>query len=261
MIPDRASDVTADRDQGASWDHDSAARDTPEARVSMADGDASSRSRTPTGKGRAGRWLESDLVGIAATLYTFAVLAISLAVFRFAGPLAGLGVAVAVWIPMFVFAIRERAKPPAPLDVTRRGAGPRHRVLVIANRGLEDPALCREVCRREERTATEVMIVAPVVASSRLRGLTDDVDRELELAGQRVDAALQTLTAAGVQASGRAGVAEPMESLLDGLQEFPPNEVVMLSGGEPRWDSAGALAERVRAEVGLPVTEVGRSAS
>ena len=111
-------------------------------------------------------------------------------------------------------------------------------MLVVANQGLEDPALCREVCRREERTATEVMIVAPVVASSRLRALSDDVDRELELARQRVDAALQTLSAAGVQASGRADIAEPMDSLLDGLREFPPNEVVMLSGGEARWESA-----------------------
>ena len=76
-----------------------------------------------------------------------------------------------------------------------------------------------------------------------------------------MDAALQTLSAAGVQASGRADVAEPMDALLDGLREFPSNEVVMLPGGEARWDSAGALAERVRAEVGLPVTEVSRSAS
>jgi hypothetical protein len=112
------------------------------------------------GKRRAVGWLESDLVGIAATLYTFAVLAVSLAVFRFAGPLAGLGVAVAVWIPMFVFAIRERGKPPARLDVAVPSQGPRHRVLVVANRGLEDPALCREVCRREERTATEVMMLS-----------------------------------------------------------------------------------------------------
>ena len=227
----------------------------------MADDNAGPRSRTAAGKRRAARWLESDLVGIPATLYTFAVLAISLAVFRFAGPLAGLGVAVAVWIPMFVFAIRERGKPPARLDVASPSEGPRHRVLVVANRGLEDPALCREVCRREERTATEVMIVAPVVASSRLRALSGDVDQELKLAGQRVDAALQTLSAAGVQASGRADIAEPMDALLDGLREFPSNEVVMLPGGEARWDSAGALAERVRAEVGLPITEVSRSVS
>jgi hypothetical protein len=204
-------------------------------------------------------WLDSDLVGIPATLYTFGVLAISLAVFRFGGPIAGLVVAVALWIPMFLFAIREVGQLPAALDFTGQIEGPRHRVLVVANQGLEDPALCREVCRRGEHIATEVMVVAPVVASSRLRGLTDDVDRELDIARQRVDGALHTLSAAGVQASGRAEVSEPMDSVLDGLREFPPNEVVIMPGRETTWEPAGALAKRLRAEAGLPVTEVSPS--
>ncbi|MGA8218577.1 MAG: universal stress protein [Solirubrobacterales bacterium] len=211
-------------------------------------------------KARISAWLDSDLVGIPATLYTFLVLAISLAVFRFAGPVAGIIVAIAVWIPMFLFAIRGVNGPPPTLGVTRAPAGPRHRVLVVANQGLENPALCEEVCRRTERTATEAMIVAPVVAASRLRDLTDDVDSELELATKRMDAALQLLRAAGVEATGRAEVAGPMEAVLDGLREFGPNEVVMLSRGERGWESATEVAARVRSEVGLPVTEVSPSA-
>lgn len=35
-------------------------------------------------------WLDSDLVGIPATAYTFFVLAVSLLVFRFAGGVAGM---------------------------------------------------------------------------------------------------------------------------------------------------------------------------
>ena len=105
------------------------------------------------------------------------------------------------------------------------------------------------------------MIVAPVVASSGLRDLTDDVDSERELAAKRVDAALRVLRDAGVDASGHAEVAGPMDALLDGVREFAPNEVVMLSQGERGWESAGTLAERVRTEVGLPVTEVSPSAA
>ncbi len=211
--------------------------------------------------GRVGqsRWLQSDLVGITATLYTFAVLAISLAVFRVAGPLAGIVVGVAVWLPMLFFAIRERGQPPAPLGLTNQSDASVHRVLVIANQGLEDPALCREVCRREERAATEVMIVAPVVATSRLRGLAGDVDQELDAARKRVDAALATLRDAGVRARGRAEISEPINALRDGLRAFPPNEVVMLPGRETKWEPAAGLAERVRAEAGLPVTEVSPS--
>jgi hypothetical protein len=208
-------------------------------------------------RGRVDRWLDSDLVGIPATLYTFAVLAVSLAVFRFGGPIAGIVVAIALWIPMVIFAIQGRGKPPIPLDVGPGPEGARHRVLVIANQGLEDPALCEEVCRRADRAETEAMVIAPVVASSRLGGLADDVDAELARARDRVDAAVSALRKEGVAASGHAAIAGPMESLLDGLREFPPNEVVMLPGRETGWGGADSLAERVRAEAGLPVTTVG----
>jgi hypothetical protein len=209
-------------------------------------------------RSRLDRWLDSDLVGIPATLYTFVVLAASLAVFRFGGPIAGIVVAVALWIPMVLFAIQERGKPPIPLGVEPGAAG-RHRVLVVANQGLEDPALCAEVCRRADLGATEAMVLAPVVAASRMGGLAGDVDRELELASHRVEAAVVELRGEGVAASGHATIADPMESLLDGLREFPPNEVVMLPERETGWDGADALAERVRAEAGLPVTVVGVS--
>ncbi len=207
-------------------------------------------------RSRLKRWLSSDLVGIPATIYTFGVLVVSLAVFRYGAPIAGVIVAVGLWVPMFIFAIRERGYPPAPLHIAPEAAGPLHRVLVIANQGLEDPALCEEVCRQMGRTGTEVMIFAPVFASSRLHGLANDIDKELDLAGRRVSVALQALQEAGVRAEGRADIAEPMESLLDGLREFPANEIVMLPGRAGDWEAASALAERVRSEAGLPVTEV-----
>jgi len=207
-------------------------------------------------KDRWNRWLDSDLVGIPATLYTFAVLAVSLAVFRFAGPIAGIVVAIALWIPMVLFAIRGLGTAPGPLGVRGAGRGHRHRVLVIANRGLEDPALCAEVCSRTGRAETEAMLLAPVVAHSRLGGLADDVDGELELAVKRVEAAVATLSDEGVQAAGHAAIADPVESLLDGMREFPPNEVVILPAGEAGWPEAAGVAERVRAEAGVPVTTI-----
>ncbi len=207
-------------------------------------------------RGRVDHWLNSDLVGIPATLYTFGVLVISFLVFRYAAPIAGVIVAVGLWVPMVVFAIRGRGYPPIALDIARPTGGARHRVLVIGNQGLEDPALSAAVCRRRGRAETEAMIFAPVVASSRLRDLSNDMDREFALAESRVNAALQALIAAGVPAEGRPDIAEPMESLLDGLREFPPNEVLMLPGREAGWDAAEELAERVRTETGLPVTEV-----
>jgi hypothetical protein len=141
--------------------------------------------------------------GPLGELATFAVLVLAFVVFRVGGGVAGMIVIVAAWIPMVLFAIQGRGKPPVRLGMAARGEGPRHRVLVIANQGLEDPALCAEVCRRSDRTATEAMILAPVVASSPLRELADDVDRELDLARRRLDAAVQSLHREGVTASGR----------------------------------------------------------
>lgn len=211
-------------------------------------------------KARLDRWLDSDLVGIPATAYTFFVLVISFLVFRLGGGVAGMIVAVALWIPMVVFAIRGMGKPPARLRVEVPAEGPRHRVLVVANQGLDDPALCSEVCRRSDRTATEAMILVPVVAPSRLAELSDDVDREMAAGKRRLDGALQRLRREGVAANGRADIADPMESLQDGLREFPPNEIVMLPDLEANWDAAADLAERIRVEVGLPVTAIGPSA-
>lgn len=84
------------------------------------------------------RWIDSDLVGIPATLYTFGVLAVSLAAFRFVGGFAGVIVAFALWVPMVLFAIQGRGSAPRPLRVSAP-TGPRHRVLVIANQGLDGP--------------------------------------------------------------------------------------------------------------------------
>jgi hypothetical protein len=52
-----------------------------------------------------------------------------------------------------------------------------------------------------------------------------------------------------------------MQALLDGLREFPANEVVLIPGAEVGWHEAELLGERIRREVGVPVTELGRSVS
>lgn len=71
-----------------------------------------------------------------------------------------------------------------------------------------------------------------------------------------MESALKRLREAGVKAEGRADIAHPMESLMDGLREYPPNEVVMLPDRETDWGSATEMGKRVREEIGLPVTAV-----
>ena len=206
-------------------------------------------------RGRVAGWLDSDLVGVAATGYTFLVLAISLLVFRAGGPIAGIIVAIGLWVPMVIFVIKGWGRPPRPLDFAPAAAGG-HRVLVIANRGLEEPELCDVVCRRGERFPAQALILAPA-GSTGLHGLADDVDAEVATATRRVDAAVASLSSRGVGAEGRADIADPMQALLDGLRQFPANEVVMIPASERGWGDAEDFAARVRDEAGVPVTVLG----
>ena len=202
-------------------------------------------------------FLHSDLLGVPITLAFFGIFAVSLAVFYYAGNLGGIVFIVLMGGFVGLFLTLEGRHAPETMEgVTPSAADGWHRVLVIANLGLEHPALCAEVCERGARARTEAMIIAPVVASSPLRRLFDDVDLELGVAQGRVDVALATLNANGIRASGHAAIGDPMQALLEGLREFHAGEVVMLSGGESGWDDASAFAERVRREVGLRVTEV-----
>ena len=217
-------------------------------------------SRSSGWKSRVRGWLDSDLVGVAATFYGVLVLILAFIVFRVGGGVAGMIVIVVSWAPMVLFAIQGWGRPPTRLSLEVAPKGPRHRVLVVANQGLEDKAFCDEICRRTARTETETMIIAPVVAHSPLGELSDDVDRERELAEQRLQTALEKLRRAGVAAEGRVDLAHPNESLLDGLREYPPNEVVILPDRETNWAAAAEMAGRVRDEVGLPVTTIAASA-
>jgi hypothetical protein len=206
-------------------------------------------------------WVHSDLVGIPFTLAIVGVLAASVALYLVVGKWWGLFIGKLLFILALggllglVLLLRgRRGETTEGVSMAPRD-GPR-RLLVIANEGLRNPELCTEVCARETDGRVEALLVAPVVASSRLHALADDVDQELAAAEERLDAALATLGRAGVRASGHPDIGQPMQSLVDGLREFPATEVVMLRGGESGWDDAERFAERVRTEFGLRVTEV-----
>ncbi len=207
-------------------------------------------------------FLHSDLLGVPITLAFLAIFAAGIGTFYFVGSLGGFVFIVLAGALLGLFLTLEGRNAPETMEgITAGAADGRHRVLVIANAGLDDPALCAEVCQRGTEGETEAMIIAPVVASSPLHKLTDDIDSELGIAQERLDSALATLRSSGIAADGHLEVGDPMHSLLDGLRQFHATEVVMRSGGEAGWEDARTFAERVRNEVGLPVTEVDSASS
>ncbi len=211
-------------------------------------------------------WLHSDLIGIPLTLAVFGIIVVSVGLYRALGNVGGLFVGKLLFILALggllslILLLEGRRKETTEAMSSGAADAPR-RVLVIANEGLQNPALCAQICAGETNTPTEALIVSPVVASSRLHALADDVDVELRASQTRVDTAVQTLRSAGVTARGHVDIGQPMNCLVDGLREFPATEVLMLRDGETGWDDAEQFAEHVRAEIGVPVTELENGAA
>ena len=146
---------------------------------------------------------------------------------------------------------------PHEAEVSHR-EDPVHRVLVVANETVGGRALLEEIRSRSQGRRSEILVVVPALTSSPLEHWTSDVDRALEEAGERLQASLRAMEAAGIDARGHVGDHhEPQASLEDALREFPADEVI-ISTHPPersRWLERGVV-ERARDEVPLPVTHV-----
>ena len=204
-------------------------------------------------------WFQSDLVGIPVTLAVSGVIVISVGLYLVVGKWAGLFIGK-LFFPLALLGLLwlllrwgRQGETTEGIEAARASA--HRRMLVLANDGLEHPAVRADVCRLAGR-AEEAMIVAPVAAASRLRALADDVDAEIQTAQERVDAVVATLRRGGVNAEGRAAIAPPATALIDGLREFAATEILVLSSGEKGWTKANTLAQQIRTQLGLSVNEL-----
>lgn len=203
-------------------------------------------------------WLHSDLIGVPFTLALILIIAACVGLWMLVGNATGIFVDKLIFplalggLLALVVWLLGRGEPSSGV----RASTAEHRMLVIANAGLDHPGLCASVCRRTEGQPSTALVIAPVIASSPLHELTDDIDEEVAVAQARIDRAVAELQAAGIDAHGHVSLGEPMRGLLDGLREFPAGSVVMLEGGEPGWDQAASMAERIRLDVGLDVIEI-----
>jgi hypothetical protein len=205
------------------------------------------------------RWLQSDLVGVFATITVIVVVALALFVFLVVGPVAGIlfGVAI-VGLTFYVLSKTGHRAAEDIGDIAPPSAESAQQVLVVANRGLASPDLESELARRAKLGPLQVRVLAPAPAASTVRRLADDVDAVAAGARQRVNDVLGRLAAMQIDASGQVDEgSSPMDSLLDGLREFPADEVLLVPGVEPDWDEAETLAERIRSETNIRVTELG----
>ena len=116
------------------------------------------------------------------------------------------------------------------------------RILVVADESVGSSALRDELRRRTGSGRTVVLVVCPA---------TDPQ------AGDRLPASLVAMRAAGVDATGEIGDADPVQAIEDALRAFRADELVVstLPRGRSHWLERGVV-EQARERFDLPLTHL-----
>ena len=134
----------------------------------------------------------------------------------------GLGAGVGIYLTRDP---RERE----PAVWARLAPDERRRILVLADETLADRSLRNEIQNRAEPGSAEVLLVAPALDSRALHWSAEEDARRAEASG-RLDEAVSVLTAAGVEAHGLVGDADPLKAIEQALRTFAADEVLIATG-------------------------------
>ena len=150
----------------------------------------------------------------------------------------------------------HRNEKPAREHVEHRGAQSERRILVIANETVQGGALRDRIAEKSKGFRTQVLVVTPAL-NSPLRHWVSDEDGARDEAQARLAVSLSALEAAGIQARGEVGDADPVQALDDACRMFGPDEIIISTHPEGRshWLETGVV-ERARERVDVPITHV-----
>ena len=130
------------------------------------------------------------------------------------------------------------------------------RVLIVAGKEVADrPAGVPEIVRRQVLEAEEVRVIAPTL-TTKLQSWTSDIDAAAGSAGERMNVIVESIQAAGQQASsGNVGDEDPLQAIADALAVFPADALILAVRTPPNRLER-RLREKARARFGLPITEM-----
>jgi hypothetical protein len=170
---------------------------------------------------------------------------------------AGLAVFIVLTAGLFVWWLRSRrVEPPRQTAPVHRGGPDERRILVIANETVGGHALRNEIRRRSEGYTTEVLVVTPAL-NSPVRHWTSDEDQARADASRRLEASLERLGRAGIDARGEVGDGDPLQAIEDALRTFGADEVIISTHPEGRsnWLERGVVSG-ARERFAVPITHV-----
>jgi hypothetical protein len=173
------------------------------------------------------------------------------------GKWAGIIVFLALTLAGVVYVVRaSRTEPPRQAVPSRRGRANERRILVIANETVGGERLRDEIHSRSEGYDEHVLVVTPAL-NTHLRHWASDEDNARVEAQKRLDASLARLRAAGIDAKGEVGDAEPVQAMEDALRLFGADEIIISTHPEGRshWLEKG-IVETARERFAVPITHV-----
>lgn len=130
------------------------------------------------------------------------------------------------------------------------------RILVIANETLPGERLRSELAGRGALGESEVFLVCPAL-STRLNFIMSDRTKGIDEAQARLDATMESLRRAGVEATGQIGDTDPLLAIEDGLRQFAADELLIATHPPERsnWLEK-RVVERARERFDLPLTHL-----
>jgi hypothetical protein len=138
-----------------------------------------------------------------------------------------------------------------------RSNGHGGRALVVANEAVSGAELTNGLLTQLEQPTADVFVVAPAIDESGLQYTLGDVDGAIGPAEERLRRTLEELRAAGIEAEGEVGDADPMQAIQDEVLKFGPDQIVLIGHRDKDGTFAEkGLLEQAERDLDLPVTEL-----
>ncbi|HLM31009.1 MAG TPA: hypothetical protein VK326_05055 [Solirubrobacterales bacterium] len=190
-------------------------------------------------------------------LIVLALIVPSIAAFSLVGP--QLGVAVGALTATVLIGIAARMRFEEEIEVAP-SPDERYRMLVVSTGPIENPAIVERVAElAEEGTSLtdgspatpQLLVLAPAQPSLLDRWATD-LRAARDLAHRALVMSLASFAAAGIDATGKVGDADPVQAIEDELHTFAAREVVLVDGPGIGHEQV----EEVRRRLDRPVREI-----
>ena len=175
----------------------------------------------------------------------------------FGGVWAGISVFVVLTAASVAwFLNKNRHLEPPDAVGSKETPADEHRVLVVANETVVGRTLHEAVRSATDGRRSQVLVVSPAL-NSPLRHFVSDEGSARKAAQERLGRSLAALEAAGIEARGEVGDADPLQAIDDALRTFGADQIIISTHPEGRsnWLEKGVVSG-AKQRFTVPITHV-----